>query len=363
MGIFKKYYQRLVEDVGQNRGSTPNKVIPQQDDKQWDFLRGKTWGHDDLRGLMDPNAMPPQEEPEDSQWDYLKGQTWDNDTLQGLMDPNEPTPRPKLPPLQNKSYINQSQVPGYLSYLQNSRNAQPRKPSTEFDDVDFGKVDVDNDSLRGLLDPSDPNYQAPPAPFKPLNIPTSLDDAPGANVSHPAMSDDKNLATGAKQLYVIRASRMGVPDAEIMNNLVSKYGVTPNGAKSLMNRIRKGWNTHMNTTESFFGNFFANKQQPKNPLFNHPKLGQAFGALVQQFGGDEKKAEQELQRLQQSSFGQYQLGRLGSNLANKSTDSPSGGVNPASHTPDDAKFNNTQATSLGGQQMFGNQPGSYKPQQ
>lgn len=111
-------------------------------------------------------------------------------------------------------------------------------------------------------------------------------------------------------------------------------------------------NNGMKMNESFFGNFFANKQQPKNPLFNHPKLGKAFGSLVQQFGGDEKKAEQELQRLQQSSFGQYQLGRLGSGLTG------SGGQQPSQ---DDAKFNQGwQANKLGGQQMFGNQPGSHQ---
>lgn len=94
--------------------------------------------------------------------------------------------------------------------------------------------------------------------------------------------------------------------------------------------------------ENIFNNLFGKKQ---NNLYNHPEYGNAFKVLVDQMG-DEKKAEDEFNKLVQSPFGQYKLKRMTTNLNTTGNDSS-------------LYKQGWSANKLGGQQMFGEKPGSH----
>ncbi len=64
-------------------------------------------------------------------------------------------------------------------------------------------------------------------------------DATPMPQNDPMASEDPSLAKSGRELYIIKATRNGVPDQEIMQNLMQKYGVKSVGsAKTMIARIR-----------------------------------------------------------------------------------------------------------------------------
>lgn len=181
----------------------------------------------------------------DVDWDKeLSGKSWSHDDLKGLMDPDEPVSKPKMamnvrtPLGRDKVYMHQRHAPDYVKHIRaNTPAAIPLRKPEEDSEWDFlANAKVDNDSLRGLLPRDHQGYKEPPVdrPFQPLHIRTMLDEP--EDVPHNIDPTDKTMLPNARQSYMTRASRAGVPDDIIKKNLGT---ATPGAAKSMLNKSRR----------------------------------------------------------------------------------------------------------------------------
>lgn len=194
-----------------------------------------------LQRKLNEDTQNPQPYELDDELYPTRGHVLSIDDLKGLMDPDLDKPAaprpPKKPPVRNKTYMKPELMPGYIKHLQAAKNPKPVKKPGEFDDFDFSKVNVTSDLLNALRDPTDPEYKdlkPEPAPFKALNIPTGDDVRP--SVAPPKLDyKDKGLNLSSKEAYVIKATRMGVPDEEILKNLGYK---TAGPARKWLNQVR-----------------------------------------------------------------------------------------------------------------------------